>query len=338
MSAQNHASEPPEPYPLTFDPIFKDYPWGGRNLESKLGRTIPAGIVAESWDIAAHPNGSSVVNNGPLAGSTLPEVQQLMGEALVGECSSEAQNSGKFPLLIKILDANRWLSVQVHPNDEYGLRNEGEYGKTEMWVVLRAEPGAELIYGFKPGITRDAYAAIIGTDASTEPLHRVAVKPGDVIFVPAGAIHALGPGVMVTEIQQNSDTTYRIWDWGRPRPLHLRQSLDVLNFDQVEPGPVQPEVLLDEDGFCIERLARCPYFETERITMQAGNDYFGQCDGTTFELWAVIEGNATLYSDADPVSLAAVQWVLLPAELGDFQIQADSYTILLRVTVPDDAA
>ena len=338
MSTNNRA-DAPDLYPLTFDPVFKDYPWGGRNLETILGRTIPEGIVAESWDIAAHPNGSSVVNNGPLAGKTLPEVQELLGEALVGEHSSQALELGKFPLLIKILDANRWLSVQVHPDDEYGLRHEGEFGKTEMWVVLHAEPGAELIYGFKPGVTREAYAAVIGADASAEPLHRVAVAPGDVIFVPAGTIHALGPGVMVTEIQQNSDTTYRIWDWGRPRPLHLQQSLDVLNFDQVEPGPAVPELLLNEDGFRIERLARCPYFETERITMPAGHEYFGQCDGTTFELWAVLSGRATIFSDAEPVALAAVQWALLPAELGDFHIEAASDAVLLRVTVPEpDAA
>ena len=338
MSTNNHAADAPDLYPLTFDPVFKDYPWGGRHLETILGRTIPDGLVAESWDIAAHPTGSSVGNNGPLAGKTLPEGQELLGEALVGERAAQALELGKFPLLIKILDANRWLSIQVHPDDDYGLRHEGEFGKTEMWVVLHAEPGAELIYGFKPGVTRAAYAAVIGTDESVAPLHRVAVAPGDVIFVPAGTIHALGPGVMVTEIQQNSDTTYRIWDWGRPRPLHLQQSLDVLNFDQVEPGPAVPELLLDEDGFRIERLARCAYFETERITMPAGHEYFGQCDGTTFELWAVVGGSATIFSDADPVALKAVQWALLPAELGDFQVRAAADAVLLRVVLPDVAA
>ena len=174
------------PYPLTFDPVFKDYPWGGRNLANKLGRTIPDGIVAESWDVAAHPNGSSVVNNGPLAGKTLPEVLELMGEELVGEHSLAALDQGRFPLLIKILDATRWLSIQVHPNDEYGLAHEGEWGKTEMWVVLAAETDAELIYGFARGATKATYTAEIGTDRSADGLHRLKVKPGDVIFVPAG--------------------------------------------------------------------------------------------------------------------------------------------------------
>jgi mannose-6-phosphate isomerase len=321
-------------YPMTFDPVFKDYPWGGRNLATMLGRDLPEGIVAESWDVAAHPNGSSTVNNGPLAGKTLPEVLELLGEDLVGEHSAAALAQGRFPLLIKLLDCHRWLSIQVHPNDAYGLAHEGEWGKTEMWVVLHAEPGAELIYGFARGVTKEQYAAVIGGEGSADLLHRLAVKPGDVLFVPAGAVHALGPGIIVTEIQQNSDTTYRIYDWGRPRPLHLPQALDVLDFGLVEPQPVKPKVMLDDEGFKVEQLAACPYFETERLTMPAGNEFFGLCEGETFELWAVLQGRATIYSDAEPLALTAVQWALLPAALGEFQVQADQDAVLLRVFVP----
>jgi len=321
-------------YPLTFDPVFKDYPWGGRNLESMFGRDLPPGIVAESWEVAAHPNGSSTVNNGPLAGKTLPAVLEQLGLDLVGEHSAAALAQGRFPLLIKLLDCHRWLSIQVHPDDAYGLAHEGEWGKTEMWVVLHADPGAELIYGFRRGMTKEQYAPVIGGEQSADGLHRVAVKSGDAIFVPAGAVHALGPGIIVTEIQQNSDTTYRIYDWGRPRPLHLEQALDVINFNLVEPQPVKPKVMLDDEGFKVEQLAACPYFETERLTMPAGYEFFGLCDGGTFELWAVLQGRATVYSDAEPVTLTAVQWALLPAELGEFQVQADEDSVLLRVFVP----
>jgi mannose-6-phosphate isomerase len=327
-------NEPDLLYPLTFDPVFKDYPWGGRGLETVLRRTLPDGIVAESWDVAAHPNGSSTVNNGPLAGKTLPEVMELLGLDLVGEHSAAALEQGRFPLLIKLLDCNRWLSIQVHPNDRYGLEHEGEWGKTEMWVVLHAEPGAELIYGFARGVTKEAYAQVIGGEHSAEGLHRLKVKTGDVIFVPSGAVHALGPGIIVTEIQQNSDTTYRIYDWGRPRPLHLEQSLDVLDFSLVEPSAIKPKTVLDEEGFKIEQLASCSYFETERLTMPSGYEFFGLCDGSTFELWAAIEGRATIFSDAEPLTLSAVQWALLPAELGEFQVQADEDAVLLRVFVP----
>lgn len=322
-------------YPLTFDPVFKDYPWGGRNLAAHLGRSLPDGIVAESWEIAAHPNGSCTVNAGPLKGSTLPEVQALLGAALLGDYNQPAIEQGSFPLLVKLLDANRWLSVQVHPDDRYGLAHEGEPGKTELWVVLHAEPGAELIYGFAPGMTHDRYAAVAGTEACVDKLQRLPVQTGDVFFVPAGTIHALGPGILVAEIQQNSDTTYRIWDWGRSRPLHLDKALDVLNFAQAEPAPVLPLLLLDEEGLRVERLACCTYFETERITLPAGHEFFGQCDGSTFEIWAVLQGEATFESDADPVTLHGVEWVLLPADMGDFVVSAHRPSVLLRVVTPN---
>ena len=328
----------PEVYPLTFDPVFKDYVWGGRNLADKLGRTLPDGIVAESWEVAAHPNGSSIVNQGPLCGKTLAEVMDLWGEALVGSNSTQALELGKFPLLIKLLDANRWLSVQVHPDDTYGLAHEGEFGKTEMWVVLAAEPGAEIVYGFKPGVTREQYAQEIKEERAADSLHRLPVKKDDVIFVPAGAVHALGPGIIVAEIQQNSDTTYRIYDWGRPRPIHLEQALAVLDFSMVEPGPAQPRTLLNEDGLHVEQLAACPYFETDRITLPPDNAFYGLCDGDTFELWAVLEGRATVEWRGEPVTLTGVTWALLPAELGEFQVIAEEKSTLLRVIVPDPEA
>ncbi|MEZ4866414.1 MAG: type I phosphomannose isomerase catalytic subunit [Caldilineaceae bacterium] len=322
-------------YPLTFDPIFKDYVWGGRDLANKLGRTLPDGIVAESWEIAAHPNGASVVNQGPLQGQPLTAVMAAWGEALVGANSRQALEVGKFPLLIKLLDANRWLSVQVHPDDAYGLAHEGEWGKTEMWVVLAAEPGAEIVYGFQPGVTRERYAAELATDQAAASLYRLPVQQGDVVFVPAGTIHALGPGIIVAEIQQNSDTTYRIYDWGRPRPIHIEQALAVLNFDQVEPQAAQPVTIIDEEGLHVERLATCPYFETERVILPQDSAFFGLCDGATFEIWAVLEGAVTLEWEGNPLSLRGVGWVLLPAELGEFQLVADEASILLRVTVPE---
>ncbi len=322
-------------YPLTFDPAFKDYPWGGRNLETVLGRDLPDGIVAESWDISGHPNGPSIVNNGPLRGKSLPQLQEMLGEALVGTHSKQALDLERFPLLIKLLDANRWLSIQVHPDDEYGLAHEDEFGKTEMWVVLHAEPDAEIIYGFQPSMTAARYAAEIGTEASADGLYRLPVQPGDVIFVPSGTIHALGPGIIVAEIQQNSDTTYRIYDWGRPRPLHLRQALDVLNFDLVEPQAIAPNVLVDEDSFKAEQLVSCKYFETERLFMSPGDTFYGLCDGDTFEIWGVMQGRTTITGNETTVTISAVNWALLPAEMGEFHVEAEAESMLLRVFVPE---
>jgi mannose-6-phosphate isomerase len=317
-----------------FEPIFKDYPWGGRNLGEKLGRHIPDGVVAESWEIAAHPNGSTPVHNGPLAGLTLPQVQEKLGEALLGSRNWTALAADKFPLLIKLLDANRWLSVQVHPSDDYAQNNEEEWGKTEMWVILHAEPGAEIIFGFKPGVSRVTFAQAIAAQRTEDWLHRLPVQGGDVIFVPAGAIHALGPGVIVAEIQQNSDVTYRVYDWGRPRPLHIQQALEVLDFTFIQPAPDPPIKLLDDEGLLVEQIGACAYFEAERITLPADSSFFGLCDGETLEIWAVLSGSVTLSWDGEPLVLSAVSWVLLPAELGEFQITAEENSLLLRVITP----
>jgi mannose-6-phosphate isomerase len=324
-----------ELYPLIFNPIFKDYPWGGRNLGEKLGRAIPAGIVAESWEIAAHPNGSSTVNTGALAGLTLPQVHEKLGLALVGKRNETALAAGKFPLLIKFLDANRWLSVQVHPDDAYSMAHEGDWGKTEMWVFLYAEPGAEIIYGFKPGVTREKFAQAVAEGKTTDLLHRLPVKPGDVVFVPTGAVHALGPGTLIAEIQQNSDVTYRIDDWGRPRPLHIRQALEVLDFNLIEPKALQPKLLLDDEGLRIEQIGLCPYFETERLIIPAGSSFYGLCDGATFEIWAVLSGAVTLDWSGEPITISGVNWVLLPADLGEFQMTAEQDSVLLRVVTPE---
>ncbi|MBX2998751.1 MAG: AI-2E family transporter [Caldilineaceae bacterium] len=329
-------------YPLQFAPVFKDYPWGGRNLERILGRSIPDGIVAESWEISAHPNGQTRVIDGSLAGLTLAEVQERLGEDLLGSRNRPALELKKFPLLIKLLDANQWLSVQVHPDDAYGLAHEGEYGKTEMWVVIHAEPGAELIYGLKAGADRDSFVSGVEAGNSERLLHRVPVRAGDVVFVPAGAIHSLGPGIMVAEIQQNSDTTYRIYDWGRlgndgnPRPLHVAQALDVIDWGQIEPGTVTPRLLSDGSrGLRHEVIGESPYFRTERLAMNTGSSYADRCAGESFQIWAVLSGQATLTWTGGPRHLSAISWVLLPAALGEFQIHADVDSVLLRVITPE---
>ena len=323
----------PTLYPLTFEPVFKNYPWGGRNLETLLGRTIPDGIVAESWEVAAHANGSSPIATGALKGKTLQEAMATWGVDLVGSRNAEDLAQGRFPLLIKLLDANSWLSVQVHPEDAYARIHEGESGKTEMWVVIHAEPGAELIYGFAPGVTRERFAAAIEAGETEKYLHKVVVKAGDVVFVPTGSIHGLGPGILIAEIQQNSDTTYRIYDWGRPRPLHIEKSLEVLDFNLVEPDVLTPTVLTDV-AVPTEVIGECRYFRTERLRLAAGQSWAGQTDGRTLEIWGVLSGEATLHWSGDDVPLVAVSWVLVPAGLGDFRITVARDSVLLRVITP----
>ena len=320
-------------YPLLFTPIFKDYIWGGRNLE-KFGRNIPTeGVTAESWDIAAHQDGTTIVKNGDYAGYTLAQLQGELGLELIGSNNLWAHERGKFPWLIKLLDANRPLSVQVHPNDEYALTNEGnELGKTEMWVVLHAEPDAEVILGVKAETTPELFREAIERGQLEPYLHHIPVKKGDHICVPAGSLHAIMDGLIIAEIQQNSNTTYRVYDWnrvdagGNPRPLHVDKALDVINFAQVEPKISSPTLILDDDGIRRSRLCTNPYFITEKIEMDAGASYRGFCLGTTMEVWGTVEGQVTV----NDLPLNAARFTLLPAALGEFTVKAKTKATLLR--------
>ena len=319
-------------YPLIFEPVLKDYIWGGRNLE-KLGRTLPPGKTAESWEIAAHEDGTAVVTNGHFSGKLLTEIHQELGLDLIGTNNAWAQERQKFPLLIKLLDANQPLSVQVHPNDDYALKHEGnELGKTEMWVVLQADPEAAIIFGVKPGTTPSNFRQGILDGNLEQYLHQVPVKAGDVVCVPAGSLHAILGGLIIAEIQQNSNTTYRVYDWnrvgvdGKARPLHIDKALDVINFAQVEPGLCQPTAIHEGDGIIRYELCRNRYFVTERVEMEARAVFNGRCDGTTLEIWGVIAGEVAI----NGVELTAVRFTLLPAALGDFTVTATNKTSLLR--------
>jgi mannose-6-phosphate isomerase len=327
-------------YPLTFSPVFKDYIWGGRNLE-RFGRKLPAGIIAESWEVAGHKNGTTRVENGQFAGKLLTELHDELGLDLIGKNCAWAQERGKFPLLIKLLDANRPLSVQVHPDDDYALKHEGnELGKTEMWVVLHAEPGAELILGVKSGTTRQAFRQAI-LDGELEPfLHAIPVETGDHVCVPAGSLHAIMDGLVIAEIQQNSDTTYRVYDWnrvgvdGKPRPLHIEKALDVINFEQVEPELTSPRLI--EAGFGIRRSLLChnQYFVTERVELTSGSAFAGKCDGTSLE----ILGGASEPVRINGIELEPFRFALLPAAMGDFEVTADNDVALLRTYVQAEQA
>lgn len=324
-------------YPLAFGPVFKDYIWGGRNLETKLGRKIPLGIVAESWEIAAHPNGQTKVAAGPLAGLTLGAVQEHLGEQLLGSRNRQAVELERFPLLIKLLDANRWLSVQVHPDDLYGQAHAADLGKTEMWIILHAEPHAKLIYGLKSGVKRAQFEDAVAVGSIEQMLHEVAVKAGDVVFVPAGTVHALGPGMIVAEIQQNSDTTYRLYDWGRvgtdgkPRPLHIQAGVEVIDWQMVEPSFAQPRALAAADGWAREELAHCPYFQAERLAGQAAAVWHDECSGENFQIWAALSGGASIHWAGASVALKSISWLLLPAALGKFEVRAETDCVLLRI-------
>ncbi|HMR62830.1 MAG TPA: class I mannose-6-phosphate isomerase [Anaerolineae bacterium] len=329
-------------YPLTFEPMFRDYLWGGRNLVTKLGRSLPEGVVAESWEISGHPSSPTIVDRGPLTGNTLPRVLDLLGADLVGTRSQSMLDRGKFPLLVKLLDANKPLSVQVHPDDKYAANHEyGELGKTEMWYIIYAEPGSKLIYGLKPGVTPDSFRHNLKQGTLETCLHELPVLAGDAIFIPSGSVHAIMDGLIIAEIQQNSDATYRVYDWnrlgpdGKARELHVDKALEVINFDQVEPGPSQPELITEQAGYRQEFITRCPYFNVERFTVEAGPHAIeGHCDGRTFEIWGVMTGQMTVTWAGEPLPVRAVHFCLLPAKLGEFTMQVEGPATLLRTYVP----
>lgn len=333
MSERNQS----ELYPLLFEPVLKQYIWGGRNLERLLGRILPDGNVAESWEIAAHEDGSSTIINGRYAGLSLMDVFDFLGVDLIGRRNAWAFERHKFPLLVKLLDAHDKLSVQVHPNDEYALANEGnELGKTEMWVILHAEPLAEIVLGVRQGTNASLFREAIIDGTLERYLHRIPVSSGDFVCVPSGTIHAILGGILIAEIQQNSNTTYRIFDWnrvqdGKPRPLHIDKALGVSNFAMIEPVLQSAEIIGWNGGIhrCI--LCRNQYFITERIEFDPGAKFTGNLSGETLEIWGIIKGQACI----NDIDLKAVQFSLLPAAMGPYHISSITGATCLRTYVSD---
>ncbi len=327
-------------YPLTFTPALRNYIWGGRQLETLYGRHLPPGITAESWEISGHPNAPTSADAGYWKDRPLPDILAELGSDLVGDRAEWALRRQKFPLLIKLLDASQDLSVQVHPDDEYALEHEnGELGKTEMWYFLHAELGTEIIVGVRPGTNAEDFRRALRTGNLDSALHRLAVRSGQAVAVPAGLVHALLAGSVVTEIQQNSDTTYRVYDWGRlgpdgePRPLHVEKALDVIDF-QAQGTIATPQALSELPELSQARLTRNEYFVVEEVTLAAGAAFFGACDGSTMEIWGCVSGEVAVEWKGRPVALAAVRYALLPAALGEFQITARSACTCLRVYLP----
>ena len=343
--------------PLTFEPQLRDYVWGGRNLERLFGRSLPEGVTAESWEMSAHSSAPTLVDGGPLAGTSLPELVARYRTQLTGRRAAGAVERGSFPLLFKLLDANQPLSVQVHPSDAHAAAgHSGETGKTEMWYVLHAEPGAEVILGVTPGTDAATLRQAASEGRIEERLNRVAVRPGDAVLVPAGTVHAILPGVVLAEIQQSSDATYRLYDWGRPCPedggreLHVEQALAAACFGHDDaaasgslpsqlPGVQSPVVVEDREGVRRELLAACDKFVVERVALAPGAAYHGQLDGETFEAWGVVSGAAEIAPSAPsarPRRLEAVRFALLPATMGAFRATAAAATptVALRTYLP----
>ena len=320
-----------QPYPLLFIPVYQDYIWGGTRITRVFDREPQPGITAESWEITDRPEGMSVVRNGPLRGRTLHDLLGEMGADLVGT----AGRTDCFPLLVKILDATQDLSVQVHPDDAGAARVNGE-PKTETWYMLNGEPGSVVYVGLKPGTDRDRFAKAVEAGDVEKLLASHPAEPGSVVYIQGGCVHAIGAGCMMLEVQQNSNTTYRIHDWGRvgtdgkPRELHIDRALEVINWELAAampaPGPVQ-----DINGNSIRDLLTSPYFRIGELRLRRPMTLAGS--ERTFSILFVAEGAVTVTGGGEAARLGHGTSCLVPAAVASVDLLPESESRVVKITL-----
>lgn len=306
--------------PLRLIPAFKDYLWGGTRLREEFNKKCDFDKIAESWELACHKDGNSVIENGPDAGMKLTDYISKYGKDILGTNCREFDN---FPVLIKLIDAKDNLSVQVHPENEYALKTEGEYGKTEMWYIIDCDQDSSLLYGFNNNITKEEFRQRIENNTLLEVTKSVPVKKGDTFFIKAGTLHAIGKGILIAEIQQNSNTTYRIYDYdrkdknGKSRELHIDKACEVTNLCAAENYPQSQA--LNHNGFSQKLLSSCEYFNVNLLNISSHADISAKKE--SFEHLLVISGSAALTgNNCDKMDLNKGDSIFIPAGAGEFTI------------------
>ena len=303
--------------PLFMKPVFQEKIWGGSRLKTVFGYDIPSDKIGEDWAISAHPNGVSMIENGPYKGQTLDQLW-ANEKALFGQPTEDV-----FPLLIKILDAEDDLSVQVHPDDTYGLKHEGELGKTECWYIIDAQPGAEIIYGHNAQ-TKEELTTMIQEGRWEDLLTRVPVKKGDFFFVPSGTIHAIGKGIMILETQQSSDTTYRVYDYdrkddaGQTRELHIQQSIDVTTVPSNRPGNAIVEEKIGDST--VVTYLKTDFFNVYEWQV---NGLLSMEKAAPYTLVTVITGEGELIVDEKTYPLTMGTSFILPNQIERWEIKGE---------------
>jgi mannose-6-phosphate isomerase len=321
-------------YPFTFVPRFKERVWGGRNLERLFGKPLPPGQqVGESWEISDRPGDESIIANGPLAGRSLHWLMERHAAELLGQAGPR---HGRFPLLVKLLDAREKLSLQVHPPPRRAAELHGE-PKTEMWFIADAAPGAELYVGLRRGVTRAGFEQKLREGTVADCFHRLPVKTGDAMFLPSGRVHAIGAGLVIFEVQQNSDTTYRVFDWnrpgldGKPRELHLAESLASIDFADFEPGLVVPRVTT-AGRLAVHELVHDPLFTVELWRPEEATALPVRQAG--FRIIGAVTGKVAVLG-AEPgtaVELSAGGFCLIPACLETVELRVQPGGDFLSIT------
>jgi len=348
----------PQLYPLKFEPIYQRKIWGGRRIES-LGRALPGGagdphhLIGESWELvdlnatgttdAAHQPARSKIMNGPLAGRTIHDTMTDFGERLMGRVPADAL--GQFPIIIKLLDARENLSVQVHPSPSYAAAHPGSHVKSEAWYVIEAERGAGIYKGLRRGVSPEQFreAALCGDEAAiVDMLVRVPVKAGDCHYLASGVVHALGAGILVAEVQTASDTTFRIYDWGRSRLTpaeqrhHIEQAMRCIDWSHdLSASANRNESRSHVAGFftTVTRLVSCEHFQVEKVRMTEGYEQEIPYDQPA--IWIVLQGEGKITrKSSDPVTFTRGETLLIPAHMNDARLALAKDTIWLEVTFP----
>lgn len=320
-------------YPLKFEPILKDKIWGGNKLNKLFGKPTETNKLGESWELSGYEGDESVVSNGILAGNNLAELIEVYMGDIIGDRVYDKFGLS-FPLLFKLIDANDYLSIQVHPGDEVAAERHNSFGKTEMWYVVDAEPNAELIIGFNKDCTHEEYLAALAGGQVEDLLQKVPVKQGDVFFIPAGLVHAIGKGVVVAEIQQSSDVTYRIYDYkrtddqGNERELHTEQALDVIDFSASINPKTDYQIALNT----IVPLVSCNYFTTNLIQFDRPlTRNYGNLD--TFVVYMCLSGSFIIDTKGETTIVNQGETVLIPACINELDLIPDQLSRLLEVHV-----
>ncbi|MBR5203057.1 MAG: class I mannose-6-phosphate isomerase [Clostridia bacterium] len=314
-------------YILKLNPVFKDYLWGGTKLRDEYGFKSDLSKLAEGWMLSCHKDGENTIENGEFFGKTITEVVKENPDFL-GENGKKFEY---FPILIKIIDAKDDLSVQVHPDNEYAMRVENEYGKTECWYILDCDEGAELIYGFNRDISSVEFKNRITDNTFLETVNKVKVKKGDLFFIEAGTLHAIGKGILLAEIQQNSNTTYRVYDYGRlgadgkPRDLHIEKAIDVTNCTPPTRSTNPEGELVEYEDYSTQLLTECDLFNVKKVSIK--NIFDGIADEKSFVSVLVTNGNGKI----ENIDIKKGDSLFIPANYGSFTISGNLEVIITRV-------
>lgn len=311
-------------YPIKFENLYYERIWGGKDLE-KFRNNVPEGVIGESWDIACHKNGTGKVANGELKGKGFNEVIKEYGNKFLGNSISIDED---FPLLIKLITAKDKLSVQVHPNDEYAKRVENDLGKTEAWYVVDAEEGASLIVGTKD-CDKETFKKAIEDGNLDKYLNKIPVKKGDFFYVQSGLVHAICEGILIAEIQQSSDTTYRVYDYNRGREIHVEKALDVIDFSLK--GENTQGITIKNDGYDKTYLCLGEYFTIQKY--EVNTSVKEASDEDRFYLFTCVDGEGTIKYNGGEEKISMGDSIFIPASLGEYEL-CGKFT-LLKSYVPD---